>query len=151
MCAPTTSRPSTMALRIGCGDIVAICGSRMRGTILAGLVKRISVSEARIFVFHQFLFEDTQANGGKLPNSDLTISDVIKLTLQREAIIFILADHNYTSFVKSFAEVFITEDDNWKCASDLSRELGCALVPHDEYMHVNVIDNREDIGCAATL
>jgi hypothetical protein len=70
-----------MALRIGCGDIVAICGSRRRGTILAGLLKHITNNEARIFVVHQSLFDDTKAVGEKLHNSDLTISEVIKLTL----------------------------------------------------------------------
>lgn len=140
-----------MALRIGCGDIVAICGSKRRGLILAGMLKHITNDEARIFVVHQCLFDDTKAVAEKLHNSDLTISEVIKLTLLHEAIIFILADYHFTRFVKSFAEVFITEDENWKCASDLSRELGCALVPYEEYRDVNIIDNREELGCVATL
>jgi hypothetical protein len=140
-----------MDLRIGCGDIVAVCGSQRRGTILARLLNNIPNDDARIFVVHQSMFDDTKAVAEKLHNSNLTISEVIRLTLLHEAIIFILAEYNFTTFVKSFAEVFITEDDNWKCASDLRRELNCDLVPYGEYRDVNVIDNREDISCAATL
>jgi len=135
-------------VKIQCGDIVALCAGRCRGTLLADLVKRIpNFLMGRIFVVHQ----KHLTSGEELPNSDYTLSEILHLTLQRQAITFILADKHFTNLVQTLADVFIIEDSQWQCAAHVSSKLGCEVQPYKVYTDINVVDKREPVEYLATV
>jgi hypothetical protein len=141
-----------MALTIQSGDIVAVCAGTKRGAILADLIRNIpSFLMARIFVVHQHTLDDPVYLTKALPGCEYTISEIMRLTIQHQAITFILSDCQFSPFTKAVAEVFVIEDEHWKCASHLSRQLQCEITRHTLYQDVNVLDNREPVQCVATV